>query len=257
MASRNGIGGRTRFLGRPLDPLTMGETVERCADWIAEGGRARVVMTVNAATLVAMRSDPGLAQACEDADLVVADGVPVVWAARLAGRRVPERVAGIDLMSRLLREADRRGWKVYLLGARPATVARLAERLRRRLPGLAIVGARDGYFDPSEADAIAAEVATSGAELLFIGMPTPAKELWAWRQRDAVGPAVIVGVGGSFDVLTGHVRRAPRTVQRLGLEWAWRLAMEPRRLWRRYLVKNSQFIAAAGREIVASRLRRR
>jgi N-acetylglucosaminyldiphosphoundecaprenol N-acetyl-beta-D-mannosaminyltransferase len=232
----------------------MAQAVDLCAEWLAARDRARVVMTVNAATLMAMSRDAELARACEAADLVVADGMPVVWAARLARRPVPQRVAGIDLMVRLLRRAEREGWRVYLLGAEATTVADLARLLNRRLPGLQLVGARDGYFDPNEGPAIAAAIAASRADLLFLGMPTPRKELWAQQYRDQVGQPVILGVGGSFDVLAGRIRRAPRAAQRLGLEWAWRLAMEPRRLWRRYLLTNTQFIVAAVREIASARL---
>jgi N-acetylglucosaminyldiphosphoundecaprenol N-acetyl-beta-D-mannosaminyltransferase len=210
---------------------------------------------MNAAVLVTMARDADLARACRAADLVVPDGVPVVWAARLAGTPLPGRVAGVDLMERLLEAAAARGLPAYFLGARPEVVRALVERCRRRFPGLPIAGWRDGYFAPGEEADVVNEVRRSGAAMLFVGMPTPFKEVWCERHRDALGVPVILGVGGSFDVLAGFIRRAPRAMQVLGLEWLWRLAMEPRRLWRRYLVTNTVFVVRALAE--AARLRAR
>jgi N-acetylglucosaminyldiphosphoundecaprenol N-acetyl-beta-D-mannosaminyltransferase len=135
-------------------------------------------------------------------------------------------------------------------------VAALVERSRARHPGLEIAGFRDGYFGAEDHLRIVEEIRASGAHMLFVGMPSPFKETWCERYRQHLEVPVIVGVGGSFDVLAGFIKRAPRWVQSMGMEWFWRLMMEPRKLWKRYLTTNSEFIWHAGREIVARRLGR-
>jgi N-acetylglucosaminyldiphosphoundecaprenol N-acetyl-beta-D-mannosaminyltransferase len=203
-----------------------------------------------------MRHDPELTLACRAAHLTVADGMSVVWALRASGQPVPERVAGVDLMARLLAEAGEHRLRVYFLGARREVVTALAETSRGRYPGIEIAGFRDGYFAPDEHRAIVEEIRASGAHMLFVGMPTPFKETWCERHCRRLEVPVIMGVGGSFDVLAGFIRRAPRWLQAMGMEWFWRLLMEPRKLWRRYLTTNVEFICLAGREIVARRLGR-
>jgi len=203
-----------------------------------------------------MRRDPELARACRAGQLTVADGMSVVWALRACGQTVPERVAGVDLMARLLEAAAEHRLGVYFLGARREVVKKLVERSRLLHPGLEIVGFRDGYFSPDDHLAIVEEIRSSGAHMLFIGMPTPFKETWCERHRHRLDVPVIMGVGGSFDVLAGFIKRAPRWVQSLGLEWLWRLLMEPRKLWKRYLTTNAEFIWLAGRAIVARRFGR-
>lgn len=199
----------------------------------------RLVMTVNAAIMCMAESDEDLTTAVEDADLRLADGMGVLWAWRALGRRLPERVAGIDLMANLVAAAAADGRSIYLLGARPHVVADLAAELARRHQGLRIAGSRDGYFDESQHRAVIDEIAASGADVLFLGMPSPFKEVFAHEHLDEFGADLVIGVGGSFDVLAGYVRRAPAPLQRIGLEWAWRLACEPRRMWRRYLITNT------------------
>jgi N-acetylglucosaminyldiphosphoundecaprenol N-acetyl-beta-D-mannosaminyltransferase len=203
-----------------------------------------------------MRRDPELARICRAGEIIVADGMPVVWALRASGQSTPERVAGVELMEHLLAAADTHGLRAYFLGARPHVVSALVERCRARYPGLEIAGYRDGYFGPDEDSNIVEEIRASGAHMLFVGMPSPFKETWCDRHLKRLQVPVILGVGGSFDVLAGYIRRAPRWFQSLGLEWFWRLMMEPRKLWKRYLLSNSEFIWLAGREIFARRLGR-
>jgi len=213
-------------------------------------------MTVNASHLCMMRRDPELARACRAGQLTVADGMSVVWALRASGQRAPERVAGVDLMARLLAAAGENRLRVYFLGARCEVVKALVERCQAQYPGLEIAGFRDGYFGPDDHLSIVEAIRRSGADMLFVGMPTPFKETWCERHRHRLEVPVIMGVGGSFDVLAGFIKRAPRWVQSLGLEWFWRLLMEPRKLWKRYLTTNGEFIWLAGREIVTRRLGR-
>ncbi len=231
----------TRILGCPVDALTADTALSWCLETCLTEGPPRIVLTANASHLVAMEDDPALRQAAEAADLVTADGMSLVWASRLLGRTLPERVAGIDLLEALLERAPRHDFGVFFLGARPEILARFLARCRAAHPGLRIVGARDGYFGPDAHEAVVRQVAGSGADILFVGMPSPFKDIWCERHRDRLGVRLIIGVGGAFDVLAGAVPRAPRPMQRAGLEWAWRLMLEPRRLWRRYLFGNSRF----------------
>ena len=163
----------------------------------------------------------------------------------------------MDLMARLLAVAGEHRLRVYFLGARREVVTALVERSRAEYPGLEIAGFRDGYFGPDDHLSVVEEIRASGAHMpVRRGMPTPFKETWCERHRHRLDVPVIMGVGGSFDVLAGFIKRAPRWAQSWGLEWFWRLLMEPRKLWKRYLTTNSEFIWLAGREIVARRLAR-
>lgn len=243
-------------LGIRLDALSMRQAVDRSIAWCKDTSSARVVFPVNASIVVAMRSDPKLKAACDAADMRLADGASLLWAARLEGEHLPERVAGIDLMEGIVARAAEEGLSVFFLGARARVVERLVEVYRARYPKLQIAGYRDGYFDRADEPNLAQSIRESGARVLFIGMPTPFKEVWAEKARRQLGVQVILGVGGSFDVVAGFIPRAPLWMQRSGLEWSWRLLREPRRLWRRYLFTNTLFVLLALRS-AASRRRAR
>ena len=230
---------RVRFLGLPLDLLGMDATVAAIEAHV-DRGAAGAHLGINAANLVAAHDDAAYRSDLEAADIVTADGQSVVWGARLFGIDVPERVTGIDLMERLLEAARRRGWGVYLLGARAEVVDALARRLSE--DGIRVVGHRDGYFGQDEAAAVAAAVRASEASLLFVGMPSPEKERFIVHEARQAGIPFSIGVGGSFDVLAGELRRAPRLMQRIGLEWLFRLLQEPGRLFSRYAVTNTRFM---------------
>jgi len=245
---------KPELLGLAFDAVTMDSAVARCLEMCRAPRSSHMVITANASHLCMMRRDPELALACRSGHLTVADGMSVVWALRASGQPVPERVAGVDLMARLLEAAGREGLRVYFLGAKREVVTALVERCRNQYPGLEIAGFRDGYFGPDDHPSIVEEIRASGAHMLFVGMPSPFKETWCERHRQSLNVPVIMGVGGSFDVLAGFIRRAPRWMQSLGLEWLWRLLMEPRKLLKRYLTTNSEFIWLAGREIIARRL---
>lgn len=239
---------RTLF-GINLDALTMDETVAHCMVAVSSG-RQLEIGVVNAAKLVKMRRDPRLRAAVTGCDLVVADGQSVVWASRLLRARLPERVAGIDLFVRLLAEAERHDLSVYFLGARPEVLERMQSRVREQFPGLRIAGSRDGYYTDSDAPAVADAIAASRAHMLFLGMTSPKKENFVAEYGERTGAKVIHGVGGSFDVLSGLVRRAPESWQRAGFEWLYRALQEPRRLGKRYLTTNLSFTALVLREMV-------
>ncbi|MEU5878057.1 WecB/TagA/CpsF family glycosyltransferase [Spirillospora sp. NPDC047279] len=237
-----------------VDPLTIDETVARCVKAVEE--RSPVTIGVlNAAKIVKMRKDERLREAVLSCDVVLADGQSVVWASRHLRRPLPERVAGIDLMLALLPEAERRGHRVYLMGARQEVLDRMVAELLRRFPKLVIAGSRHGYFSSAEAPDIADEIRESKADLLFIGVSSPMKELFVRDWAARTGAQVVHGVGGTFDVLAGEVRRAPVWWQRHGIEWLYRVLQEPRRLGPRYFTTNFAFIVLVARELMRGRPR--
>jgi N-acetylglucosaminyldiphosphoundecaprenol N-acetyl-beta-D-mannosaminyltransferase len=246
---------RRELLGLPFDAVTMDGAIQRCLSWCSGARAAHTVITANSAVLCMMRRDPELRQACLAGDLIVPDGMSVVWASRLSGARFPERVTGVDLMTRLL--AAGAGLRAYFLGAKREVVSRLAALCARNHPGLQVVGYRDGYFSASDHPAIVEQIRSLAPHFLFVGMPSPFKETWCEKNRERLNVPVIMGVGGSFDVLAGEVRRAPRWMQSVGMEWSWRLLMEPRKMWKRYLTTNAEFLWLAGGEILSRRVRPR
>lgn len=238
---------RSALLGTAVSIATMDETVE----WAAEVIRLRAPtqhVVVNAAKLVMMERDPGLREIVNGCPVVNADGQSVVWAGWLFGIRIPERVTGIDLMGRLLERGSAEGWRIYLLGAQHDVVAKLVVRLSKHVT---IAGWRDGYWAKDEDDDVVGAIAGSGADVLFVALPSPWKEEWIAPRLQRLGVPLCVGVGGSFDVLAGVRRRAPAWMQRSGLEWLFRLAQEPRRLTWRYAKTNVLFAAMVGKELLS------
>jgi N-acetylglucosaminyldiphosphoundecaprenol N-acetyl-beta-D-mannosaminyltransferase len=236
---------RAEILGCAIDRLDLAGTLAAIEDTIATHSYTQH-MAINAAKLVAMRDDPKLSGIIDGCGLVTADGQSVVWASRLLGDPLPERVAGIDLMEALLGLAEQCGYRVYFLGARSDVLARALEHLRGRFPRLQIAGARDGYFTDEEAAAVCAAIRASRADILFVAMSSPRKEYFLGEFGSALGTSFVMGVGGSIDVMAGITRRAPIAWQRLGLEWLFRLLQEPRRMFRRYAVTNTRFLALLG-----------
>jgi N-acetylglucosaminyldiphosphoundecaprenol N-acetyl-beta-D-mannosaminyltransferase len=233
----------------PVRAETLEEAVARI-DASIRSGRPAIHVVLNAAKVSKLARDADFRASLAQFDMIHADGASVVWASRLLGRALPERVAGIDLMVELVRLAAERGFRPYFLGARPDVVERCVRVLRERHPALEVAGWRHGYWDPTEEAEVVRGVRDSRADMLFLGMPTPRKECFVLRQRHALGVPFAMGVGGSFDVVAGLVARAPVAWQRAGMEWAYRLLLEPRRMWRRYLVTNTHFVWIVGRELV-------
>jgi N-acetylglucosaminyldiphosphoundecaprenol N-acetyl-beta-D-mannosaminyltransferase len=232
-----------------FDALTLDEAVRHCMAAAATGELLEVGV-VNAAKLVKMRRDPALHDAVAGCHMVVADGQSLVWASRLLRAPLPGRVAGIDLFQTLLVEAERTGRSVYFLGARDEVLAEMVRRVRAWHPALRIAGSHHGYFTDEQAPQMADQIAASGADLLFLGMTSPKKENFVAAYGKRTGAKVVHGVGGSFDVLAGLVRRAPRAWQRAGMEWLYRALQEPRRLGGRYLTTNVAFTGLLLRELV-------
>jgi N-acetylglucosaminyldiphosphoundecaprenol N-acetyl-beta-D-mannosaminyltransferase len=245
---------RREVLGIAFDALTMAQALGRCTDAV-EHGRYLSVGVVNAAKVVAMRRDERLREAVGGCGMVLADGQSVVWASRMLGSPLPERVAGVDLFTELLGQAALRGYRVYFLGARTDVLSRMLAEVGRRYPGLAVAGARDGYFSGAEAPAVAAQIRRLRPDLVFLGMPSPRKELFVSQWGSSTRASVVHGVGGSFDILAGHTRRAPSWCQAYGLEWLYRAWQEPARLGRRYLTTNTAFLALLARELMRRQVR--
>jgi N-acetylglucosaminyldiphosphoundecaprenol N-acetyl-beta-D-mannosaminyltransferase len=247
---------RIDLLGCPVDALTMEQTVARVEKAIAQRETTQHV-AINAAKVVRYQHDEALRAAVDGCELATADGQPVVWASRLLGPALPERVAGIDLMDSLLGVSRERGYGVFLLGARAEVLERAEREILRRHPGVRIVGRHHGYFGAEGEADVVDEVAAAEPDILFVALETPAKELFLARNRERLAVPFVMGVGGSFDVLAGERRRAPRWMRRTGLEWLFRLSQDPRRLARRYVVGNSAFIWLVLKDAVRIRLRPR
>lgn len=205
------------------------------------------VAHVNAHTLNLATEDPGFHEVLRRADLVLNDGKGVMLAARLRGTRFPADLNGNFFSPLVLGRAAERGWPVFFFGASPGVAKRAAERLKERLPGLEVAGVRDGFFAPGGEGEVAREIREAGAGLLLVGLGNPLQERWIHRHLEQTGARVGVGVGAFFDFQAGVVPRAPGLLNRLGLEWVYRLTREPRRMWRRYLVGNPLFLARVAR----------
>jgi N-acetylglucosaminyldiphosphoundecaprenol N-acetyl-beta-D-mannosaminyltransferase len=246
---------RADVLGCTIDRIGMKETLARIEDMIATGSCGQHV-AINTAKLVGLRGDVRLRQFVQRCDLVNADGQGVIWASRLLGDPLPERVAGIDLMDELLALAERKGYRVYILGARDEVLERAVGRIRARYPDLELAGWRDGYFSRQEEAEVCAAIRASRPHIVFVAMSTPRKEYFLGERGPELGAGFAMGVGGAVDVIAGRTRRAPVTWQRLGLEWLFRLLQEPRRMLRRYAVTNTRFAWMIAVALVGARLRR-
>ncbi|HRP55404.1 WecB/TagA/CpsF family glycosyltransferase [Agriterribacter sp.] len=233
---------RIHLMGTPVDNLTMNETLDiiKCAIERKEHLHHTVV---NAGKIVSMHSDPQLRESVIHADIINADGQAVVWASKLLGTPLKERVAGIDLMSKLVEFSFENGYKIFFLGARQKVLEELVSRYSLRYSPEIIAGYRNGYFKKEDEKEIARQIGDSKAHMLFVAITSPIKEIFLYENRDALKNVnFIMGVGGSFDVVAGYVKRAPLWMQRLGLEWLFRVYQEPRRMFKRYLVGNLKFI---------------
>ena len=229
-----------------VDAPTWAQALERIAAW-AEAGESRYVCVANVHVVMEAYDRPDFRQVVNGADLVVPDGMPLVWMLRRMGRRGQPRLYGAELVLRLCEVAEQRGIPVGVYGSHPQTLARLLERLRRDYPRLRVVYAHSPPFRPltPEEDAQdVEEMRQKGVRILFVSLGCPKQERWMADHRGRV-PAVMLGVGAAVDFLTGTKPQAPRWMQQAGLEWLFRLLTEPRRLWRRYLKHNPRFLLLA------------
>jgi len=238
---------RIEVFGCPIDNLSMSETIE-LIDTMIQSRKPHQHVVVNADKLLKLREDENLKQIISSCDIINADGMPIVWASRLIGKKLKERVTGIDLMENLIRYAADKGYRPYFLGAREEVVNKVIEIYRSRYPGLKIAGYRNGYWKPEEEDSVAAAIQNSKADILFVAMGSPKKEIFLRKYLSGMQVPFVMGVGGSFDVVAGHTKRAPLWMQNCGLEWFFRFLQEPRRMWKRYLIGNTRFLLLVMKE---------
>lgn len=239
--------------GLPVDRLDMHAALERMTS-LVEAGKGGTVFTPNVDHVVLATEDAAFLRAYAAVDLSLADGMPVVWASRLLGEPLPEKISGADLVGPLLALSAAKGWRVYLLGGREGVAVRAADALVRRHPALAVVGAagpRVDLSEPASARAqVIADIRAAAPDIVLVCFGAPKQELWIHESAAALRPAVLLGVGASIDFLAGTSSRAPAWMSASGLEWAYRLAHEPRRLWRRYLVHDRKFVGIVARELL-------
>ena len=241
-----------------VDRVTFAGALDAVAE-LVERRRGGTVFTPNVDHVVMASEDESLRRAYAGVDLSLADGMPVVWAARALGAPLPERVAGSDLCAPLMQRAAEEGWRVYLLGGGRGSARRAASHLRMAYPDLRIVGTASPRIDmtepPARRRAVVDTIRAVAPDIVLVGLGAPKQEKWIHESAAALAPAVLLGVGASIDFLAGNARRAPGWMSAAGLEWLYRLAKEPRRLWRRYLVRDPRFLGILLVQLVRTRAR--
>lgn len=233
---------RITLMGCQVDNLSMEETLGKVEGFI-QSGQPHQHVVVNVDKLVKASRDQHLRQIINECALVNVDGMPVVWASRLLGKPLKERVAGVDLFEALMRRAGEKGWRVFLLGAREEVVSAVRDTYQRKYPALRICGYRNGYWKGEQEEAqVVEQIRASQADLLFVAISSPKKEQFLGRYQAQMKIPFAMGVGGTFDVAIGRVKRAPLWMQKSGLEWFYRFLQEPRRMFRRYFIDDMAFI---------------
>ncbi|MCS6859167.1 MAG: WecB/TagA/CpsF family glycosyltransferase [Abditibacteriales bacterium] len=222
---------RVQLMDVTITPMTMQETVARIEEFI-RSRQPHIVVTSDASAIMKAQEDEELHRIINTADLVTPDGIGVIWGARLLDLPIYERVPGVDLVAELCRVAAQRGYRVFLLGAAPGVAARAAINLQARYPGLTVVGTHHGYFSADEEPRLVEMIRAAQPDILFVAFGIPKQEKWIRRHIEALAVPVCIGVGGSFDVYSGRLKRAPLWVQRIGLEWLYRALIEPKRFIR-------------------------
>lgn len=239
---------RITILNTTIDNYNTVETLQLIEKAIVEQKQIHHVV-VNAGKIVAMQSDPQLRKSVNESDLINADGQSVVWASKFLNKPLKERVAGIDLMQKLVELAHEKKYKIYFFGAKENVVKEVVDKYSKLFSPNIIAGYRNGYFKKEEETEIAKEISDSGANILFVAISSPTKENFLYENKALLSKVnFIMGVGGSFDVVSGKVKRAPFWMQKYGLEWFYRLVQEPKRMWKRYLVGNTKFISLVLKE---------
>jgi N-acetylglucosaminyldiphosphoundecaprenol N-acetyl-beta-D-mannosaminyltransferase len=242
--------------GIPISMTTYDDLIEVIAN--RPDDRATVVVVCNVHSVMSARRSPPLAAALSSAEVATPDGVPIVWGLRLTAHRDQDRVYGPELLRRAFATGD--GWGHYLYGSDPQTLATLRDRLAAEYPSARVVGSSSPPFRTPTDEELAADISAiraSGADIVWVGLGMPKQELWMHQVRDQLPGVTLIGVGAAFDFVAGTKRQAPSWMQRVGLEWLFRLLQEPRRLWRRYVINNPVFVLVLARQVVVGRFRRR
>jgi len=243
---------RIEMMGCHIDNLTMEETLQTIEGFIKTGQPHQHVV-VNVDKIVKASRDPELRRIINDCALINADGMPVVWASRLLGKPLKERVAGVDLFGALIQRASEKGWRVFFLGAREEVVSKVKELYEKKFANLKIAGYRNGYWTADEEDRVVASIKECRPDLLFVAISSPKKEQFLDKYQADMQIPFAMGVGGTFDVVVGKVKRAPVWMQKNGLEWFYRFLQEPRRMFKRYFVDDLAFIWIMAKEIIFDR----
>jgi N-acetylglucosaminyldiphosphoundecaprenol N-acetyl-beta-D-mannosaminyltransferase len=242
---------RIRFGSIGIDVVDFRGAIDAVADLVRQK-KGGTVFTPNVDHVVLVGEDARLREAYDDVSLSLVDGAALLWSTRLVGKSLPEKISGSDLCVPLLSRAAREGWRVFFLGGAPGSARRAADRMRSELPALKIVGVSAPTIDverTSRHDALVEEIRAASPDLLFVALGCPKQEIFMHRVRDAIAPTVSVGVGATLDFLAGSVKRAPKWISRAGFEWLYRLSQDPKRLWRRYLVRDPKFLFILAREL--------
>ena len=219
-------------MGVPVHPMTMAEAVNSLEQRML-GGEQTFVVTANAEIIMMCQDDAEYNNIIsKQAELVLPDGAGAVWAGRHLGYKVPERVAGFDLYNQLLALSAQKGYKAYFFGGSPGIAEAAKAKSEEMYPGVQVVGCHNGYFTDADVPAIIKEINNSGAEMLFVALGAPKQEKWILAHRHELRPRILMGIGGSFDVLAGKMERAPKWMQDASLEWAFRLYKQPSRFMR-------------------------
>ena len=233
---------RYPILNTYVNAISMDETIEE-VEKIIEAGKPTQHVVINALKVNLMNENQKLREIVNSCPLINADGASIIWAAKKLGVPLKERVTGIDLFENLVRVAAEKGYKIYLFGAKEEVVTKVKDIFEKQYPSLKIVGYRNGYFTETDEPEIVANMAASGADMMFVAFSSPKKEYWVNKYLNQLNIPFVMGVGGSFDVVAGVTDRAPKWMQDRGMEWLYRFIQEPRRLWKPYMLGNRKFIA--------------
>ncbi len=247
---------RIDILGCPVDNLSLEESVKRIEEFI-KSGKPHQYIAINADKIVKMRKDPLLREIILNNDLNIVDGQPLMWVSKLFGTPVKQRYGGLDIVDAIAPVAAKKGYGIYFLGARQEIIEKVAEAYSARYPKLKISGRRNGYWNAGEEKEVVGKIKEAKPDVLFFAMSSPKKEIFLKEYLNEMGVPFVMGVGGAFDIIAGKTKRAPEWMQRIGMEWLFRVIQEPRRLWKRYLVGNTIFIWLVLKEFMALRILRK
>lgn len=239
---------RIDMMGCYIDNLSMAETLQAIEKLIQSGEPSQHV-AVNVDKVVKANKDPNLQRIINECALISADGMPIVWASRLLGKPLKERVTGVDLFEALMACSAEKAWRIYFLGATEAIVGTVKQHYETKYPDILIVGYRNGYWLPEQEKVVVEHIKLAQADLLFVAMSSPQKEQFLGRYQAEMKIPFAMGVGGTFDVVAGKIKRAPLWMQQSGLEWFYRFLQEPRRMYKRYFIEDMMFFWLMLKEI--------
>lgn len=247
---------RIQLFGCPIDNLSFEETLGKIDSFIEKRQTSQQVV-VNVDKIVKLQKDAYLKEIICGCDIVNADGMPLVWASKLFGTPLKGRVTGIDLMFALLENGSKKGYRFFLLGAKEEVLQKTLANIKNRYQNIRIAGFRNGYWSENEEPQIVKQIRDSNADILFVAVSSPKKEIFLKKYLDALNVPFSMGVGGSFDIVAGLTKRAPIWMQKTGLEWLFRLIQEPKRMWKRYLINNTLFMIMVVNQLVSKVFRKK